>query len=83
MVESWGNLVLLLCLSLCVVVLGIKIVQELRRLKCYVYKFLSRDNAVMYIGKTKRLRKRMEKEHFTLNGHLGMEKAESKEEVIE
>lgn len=63
-------------------VLWIKIVQELKRLKCYVYKFLSRDNAVLYIGKTKRLKKRMEKEHFTLNGHLGMDVYEYVDRVI-
>ncbi|MCY7916174.1 nucleotide excision repair endonuclease [Bacillus vallismortis] len=36
----------------------------------YVYKFLNEEDEILYVGKTKNLRNRMERAHFTNNGHL-------------
>jgi predicted GIY-YIG superfamily endonuclease len=36
----------------------------------FLYKFLNSQNEIIYIGKTRRLKRRLKQEHFTSNGHL-------------
>lgn len=38
--------------------------------KWFVYKFLGKQDEVLYIGKTKNLKNRIGQQHFTLTGHL-------------
>ena len=42
-------------------------------LKYYVYRFLDKDNNIIYIGKTNNLNRRMTGQHFSHRGHLTRE----------
>lgn len=48
----------------------------------YVYKFLNTNSETIYIGQTINIRERIEKQHFTKNGHLPKECYEQTESIF-